>query len=209
MSHPRVGILNIEMGNLRSVSNAVYSLGYDPELIDTPEGVDEVSHLIIPGVGAFHTAMRRMRDRGLFEPVRDYAATGRPLLGLCLGMQLLASSGEEGDPTPGLDLVPGHVERLRADLVPAIPHVGWNSMELQREHPVVRGVRSGVDFYFVHSFRFAPDSAGDVLGSTEYGQTFAAGVARGNVVGFQFHPEKSQANGLRLIDNFCAWDGRC
>lgn len=209
MSHPRVGILNLETGNLRSVSNAVYSLGYDPEIVDTPEAVDEVSHLIIPGVGAFHTAMRRMHDKGLFEPVREYAAAGRPILGLCLGMQLLASTGEEGDPTPGLDLVPGHVERFRAELVPAIPHVGWNSMELQHDHPVVRGVRSGVDFYFVHSFHFAPDSPADVLGSTEYGQTFAAGVARGNVVGFQFHPEKSQANGLKLIDNFCAWDGRC
>lgn len=209
MTPPRIGILNLEMGNLRSVSNAVYSLGWDPELVEAREALDDLTHLVIPGVGAFHTAMRRMEEKGLREPVRAYAASGRPLLGLCLGMQLLASSGEEGDPTLGLDLVPGHVERLRADLVPAIPHVGWNSMELQREHPVLRGVRSGVDFYFVHSYRFAPDSPDDVVGSTEYGQVFASGVGRGNVVGFQFHPEKSQANGLKLIDNFCAWDGRC
>jgi glutamine amidotransferase len=209
MTDIRIGILNLEMGNLRSVSNAVFSLGWDPELIDAPEALDDVSHLIIPGVGAFHTAMRRMDHKGLREPVRDFAASGRPLLGLCLGMQLLATTGEEGDPAPGLDLIPGHVERLRADLVPAVPHVGWNSMELRNRHPVTEGVRSGVDFYFVHSYRFAPDTDHDVLGATDCGQTFASGVARRNVAGFQFHPEKSQANGLRLIDNFCTWDGRC
>lgn len=209
MSEPRVGILNLGMGNLRSVQNAVYSLGWDPEVVETPETVDDATHLIIPGVGAFYTAMRRMDERGLREPVRGFAASGRPLLGLCLGMQLLASSGEEGDPATGLGLIPGHVERLRPDLVPAIPHVGWNSMELARTHPVTDGVRNGVDFYFVHSYRFAVADDGDVLGTTDCGQAFAAGVARDNVVGFQFHPEKSQANGLKLIDNFCAWDGRC
>jgi imidazole glycerol-phosphate synthase subunit HisH len=209
MTDPRIGILNLEMGNLRSVSNAVYSLGYDPEVVDDPGALEELTHLIIPGVGAFHTAMRRMEEKGFSGPVREYAASGRPLLGLCLGMQLLASTGEEGDATRGLGLVPGHVARLRAELVPAIPHMGWNSMELAREHPVLRGVRSGVDFYFVHSYRFAADEPEHVLGTTEYGEMFPSGVARENVVGFQFHPEKSQANGLRLIENFCAWDGRC
>jgi glutamine amidotransferase len=124
-------------------------------------------------------------------------------------MQLLAGEGEEGGRSQGLELVPGRVERLDAEQVPAIPHVGWNSMELSAPHPVTEGVRSGADFYFVHSYHVRADNEGDVLGVTECGQRFASGLARGNVVGFQFHPEKSQLNGLKLIDNFCLWDGRC
>lgn len=202
-----IGILNIGMGNLRSVSNAVDQLGFDARLVDGPALLADASHLIIPGVGSFHTAMRRMRERGFVEPIQDFVSSGRPVLGLCLGMQLLASHGEEGDETAGLDLVPGCVARLNGAV--AVPHVGWNSMALQRTHQVTRNVRTGVDFYFVHSFHFIPAAAEDVLGSTDYGQPIVAAVARANVIGFQFHPEKSQKNGLQLIDNFCTWDGRC
>jgi imidazole glycerol-phosphate synthase subunit HisH len=204
-----VGVLNLGMGNLRSVSNAIDQFGFDTVLVDAPGTLDDLTHLVIPGVGSFHTAMRRMREHALVEPIHDFVDSGRPVLGLCLGMQLLASRGEEGGPTPGLGLVHGHVERLDPGLVPAIPHVGWNSLKLQRDHPVVRDIGSGVDFYFVHSYHFVPDSSEEVLGTTEYGADVVAGVARKNVVGFQFHPEKSQRNGLRLIENFCTWDGRC
>ena len=209
MSGPRVGILNLEMGNLRSVSNALHSLGYDPELVDGAEGLADLTHLVIPGVGAFRTAMSRIAERELGPAVWDFADSGRPVLGLCLGMQILGSAGEEGGSTPGLGLIRGRVQRLRDEIVPAIPHVGWNSMTFQRDHPVARGVRSGVDYYFVHSFYFATEMPADVLGVTEYGQIFASGIARANVVGFQFHPEKSQTNGLKLLDNFCQWNGRC
>lgn len=209
MTNTRIGVLNLGMGNLRSVSNAVYQLGHDPVVVETPESLEDLSHLIIPGVGSFHTAMRRMSERGLHRAVEAFAASGRPILGLCLGMQLLAGFGEEGEATVGLGLVDGRVTRLRTELVPAIPHVGWNSMELSRDHPVAAGIRSGVDFYFVHSYHFEPAAREDVLGTTEYGEQLVAAVARGNVLGFQFHPEKSQKNGLQLIDNFCLWDGRC
>lgn len=209
MTDTRIGILNLDMGNLRSVSNAVYSHGWDFQLVEDAAMLDDATHLIIPGVGAFDRAARRLDERGLREPVRAFAASGRPVLGLCLGMQLLATVGDEGVESEGLDLVPGRVTRLSAELVPSIPHVGWNSMELQREHPVARGIRDGADFYFVHSYAFEPREGPDVLGRTDCGQVFASAVARGNVVGFQFHPEKSQTNGLRLVDNFCAWDGAC
>ena len=209
MSDDFVGILNLDMGNLRSVSNAITSLGHDCGLVAAPEQLERVTHLVIPGVGSFHTAMRRVTERGLRDPVRRFADSGRPVLGLCLGMQLLGSRGDEGEASRGLDLVPGCVRRLDARLAPAIPHVGWNSVDSVAAHPVLEGIRSGVDFYFVHSCHLSADDPTTVLGTTEYGERFASIVGRGNIVGFQFHPEKSQASGLRLIDNFCSWDGTC
>lgn len=204
-----IGILNLEMGNLRSVSNAVYSLGFDVRMVQTPEELHDLSHVIVPGVGAFGTAMRRLGERGLVGALQGFAASGRPLLGLCLGMQLLAAEGEEGGATAGLGLVPGVVRRLDEQLVPAVPHVGWNSVTLIGTHPLFAEVKSGTDFYFVHSYVVVPEREADVLGTTEYGTVFPAIIGSANVVGFQFHPEKSQANGLRLLENFCTWNGRC
>jgi glutamine amidotransferase len=204
-----VGILNLEMGNLRSVSNAVHSLGFDHRLIDRAADIDGVSRLIIPGVGAFHTAMRRMETGGVTKAVRDFAATGRPVLGLCLGMQLLAERGDEGEPTRGLAFVPARVARLDPSRVAAIPHVGWNTVRITRPHPVFAGVKEGVDFYFVHSYRCVMDEDRDTLAVTDCGEEFPSVIGRANVLGFQFHPEKSQSNGLRLLENFCEWDGRC
>lgn len=205
----RVGIVNVEMGNLRSVSNAIHSLGYDFHLVSVPAELPDVSHLVIPGVGSFRAAMERICRAGLHGPIREFAAAGRPVLGVCLGMQVLASEGEEGGRVHGLDLIPGRVVRLDPDRVPAIPHVGWNEVRLESRHPVITGVPSGADFYFVHSYHLIPERPGDVYGRTDCGQAVASIVATGNVVGFQFHPEKSQRNGLRLLENFCAWDGRC
>jgi glutamine amidotransferase len=208
VTEPEIGILNLDLGNLRSVSNAIYSLGYDPRLVETPQELDGLSHLVIPGVGAFHTAMQHFESSGLLEPVRAFQRSGRPVLGLCLGMQMLAAVGEEGEETEGLGFIPGRVTRLDETLAPSVPHVGWNSVEWRRPHPVTEGVRSGVDFYFVHSYQVRLDTEADLLGATEFGMPIASVVARRNVIGFQFHPEKSQASGLRLIENFCGWDGR-
>lgn len=205
----RVGIVNVEMGNLRSVSNAIHSLGYDFHLVDVPAELASVTHLVIPGVGSFRAAMERICQAGLYGPIREFAAAGRPVLGVCLGMQLLASEGEEGGQFQGLGLVPGRVVRLDLERVPAIPHVGWNEVRQESPHPVTTGIPSGADFYFVHSYHLIPECLGDVYGWTDYGQSVASIVGTANVVGFQFHPEKSQRNGLRLLENFCAWDGRC
>lgn len=209
MTQEAVGILDLDMGNLRSVANAVYQHGYDYVWVREPEQVREVPRLIMPGVGSFPTAMGRMIERHLTGAVREFAASGRPLMGLCLGMQLLATSGTEGEATPGLGLIPGRVERLDSSRSVAVPHIGWNSMEVHREHPVLSQIRTGVDFYFVHSYHLTPVREADVIGTSNCGQVFVAGVGSANVVGFQFHPEKSQKNGLQLIDNFCQWDGQC
>jgi glutamine amidotransferase len=209
MNSAKIGIINLQIGNLRSVSNAVDSFGYDHCIVDSPDDMTSLTHLILPGVGSFHTAMRRMNERGLYRPIRDFVSSGRPVLGVCLGMQLLGSHGDEGEDTVGLGLIPGDVRKFNPRVVDAIPHVGWNSVELRASHPVFKDVRTGVDFYFVHSYHFKPASDESVLGFTDCGERFASAVAHENVVGFQFHPEKSQANGLRLLDNFCGWDGRC
>lgn len=202
-----VGIINYGMGNLRSVSNAFEHIGFDTRYVETSDQVSEVSHLVVPGVGAFHTAMGRLVDLGLDQAIREFAASGRPVLGLCLGMQLLGSAGTEGSGSEGLGLIPGTIRRLPAGR--PIPHVGWNSMSTEKSHPILERVKSGRDFYFVHSFWFDPADESDVLGRTDYGSAFPCAVARDNVVGFQFHPEKSQVNGLQILENFGDWDGTC
>jgi len=204
-----VGIANLEIGNLRSVRTAIDSFGFDHRLVDSAGQLDDLTHLILPGVGSFHTAMRRVHDTGLFGSLREFAASGRPLLGVCLGMQLLGSRGDEGEDTAGLELIPGVVRRLDKTQVESIPHIGWNSVDIRAGHPLFHGVRTGVDFYFVHSYHLSPDDSSDVLGVTDCGESIVSVAASDNVVGFQFHPEKSQANGLRLLDNFCGWDGSC
>lgn len=207
---PLIAIVDLDMGNLRSVSNAVSHCGLDHRVVTRAAELEGCSHLIVPGVGSFAIAMARMAERDLRSAIRDFAATGRPVLGICLGMQLLASRGEEGGRTDGLDLIPGSVVRFREDAVPAIPHVGWNEVRIRTRHPCFDRVKNGVDFYFVHSYHLVPDDPSDLLGTVEYGGAdHAAAVARGNVLGLQFHPEKSQANGLRVLQNFCDWDPRC
>lgn len=204
-----IGILDIGTGNLQSVTNAVSQQGFDPEIVASPAGLARFTHLILPGVGAFSRAMQNFRERGFFEPVMEHARAGKPLLGICLGMQILASRGTEHGQVAGLDLIPGEVTRIPEELGLSIPHVGWNDIELARPHPVFAKVKSGVDFYFVHSYVFATRDPRDSLAYTNYGARFSSVVARENIVGVQFHPEKSQVNGLRILENFCSWDGKC
>jgi imidazole glycerol-phosphate synthase subunit HisH len=208
-----IGILDVDLGNLCSVTNALDSQGHDCRTVTSASAFDDLTHLILPGVGNFRSAMQRMEQRALVQPLREFAASGRPFLGICLGMQLLASSGDEGGNGPGLGLIPGQVRRLDAALVPQIPHVGWNGLLFAgsrwSRHPVAAKVKPGVDMYFVHSYHFDAVAPDDVLATTDMGQSVAAIVGRGNVLGFQFHPEKSQTNGLRLLDNFATWDGTC
>ena len=203
-----IGILDIGMGNLRSVKNAVYQNGFDPIVVAAAANFDDLTHLILPGVGNFSAAVPEIESRQLRQPILDFVASGRPLLGTCLGMQLLMSASEEGGNNAGLDLIAGKVTRLGGEGLP-IPHVGWNILNMTQPHPVFQGIKSGRDFYFVHSYAAVCESAADLLGTTEYGGEVTAVVGRANVVGMQFHPEKSQVNGLRLIENFCIWDGKC
>lgn len=205
-----IGILNLNLGNLRSVSNAVYELGYDFLIIDQVHKLDDISHLIIPGVGYFATAMRCFLSLGFFEAVKKHVISGKPLLGICLGMHLLASSSEEGSSkTEGLCLIPGSVLRFRNINKLRVPHVGWNTVTFQKQHPIFDGVRNNCDFYFVHSYHYFCDDTDNIYGTTEYGDIFPSVICKNNVIGFQFHPEKSQKNGLRLLENFCQWSGKC
>lgn len=203
-----IGIVNIGIGNLGSLRNALYSQGWDSELVSKPSDLARLTHLLLPGVGAFCDAVKRLNDSGLVEPIRRFAAGGHPIMGICLGMQLLAESGTEGGDVEGLGLVPGRVVHIEASGL-RLPHVGWNNAYQERSHPLLEGIRNDVDFYFVHSYRFEAAQACNVLAYTEYGERFASIIGQGNVVGAQFHPEKSQSNGLRLLDNFCLWDGTC
>ena len=205
-----IGIVDLRMGNLRSVSNAIAFLGYETKMITRAEDMTDLSHLVLPGVGSYATAMAHMREQALVDPIRAFSKTGKPMLGICLGMHLLSSIGEEGGMTEGLGLIPSRVVRFEPARVPAIPHVGWNELRLLGTHPVFHKVKSGVDFYYVHSYHLVCDYDGDRKGLVEYGgESYVAFVARDNVLGFQFHPEKSQANGVRLLENFCDWDGSC
>lgn len=197
------------IGNLRSAFNAIYENGFDPIFVETGEEFAALTHLIVPGVGNFCAVMQHLEQAGLAEAIRDFAGSGRPLLGICAGMQLLARSGTEGGETAGLGLVDGTVTRLPERNGLVLPHVGWSSVKLRHAHPVLDGLKAGRDFYFVHSYAMQLEDDEQFIGETEYGVGFASIVAKGNVVGFQFHPEKSQANGLLLLENFCRWDGRC
>ena len=204
-----IGVLDYGMGNLRSVCSAVYEIGHDWTLSRNREDFGDLSHLIIPGVGHFATAMYQLRKRDLEEPIRAFAASGRPVLGVCLGMQILASQGAEGGGQVGLGLISGRVEPLPRTAGLRIPHMGWNTVRFCREHPLTRGAKDGRDYYFVHSFAMVCDEPHNVIGTTDYGADFASFAANDNIVGFQFHPEKSQINGLQLLEKFCDWDGRC
>jgi imidazole glycerol-phosphate synthase subunit HisH len=194
-------VLDYGMGNLRSVEKALEHAGADSVRTgdgDTARGADG---LILPGVGAFPKAIERIRELGLDEVVRERVAAGTPVLGICLGLQLLFSSSTELGGAGGLGILEGEVSELRAgDL--KVPHIGWSPVSWARRSRLTEGLAEGEPFYFVHSYAPRPEHGEDELGSAEYGERFACVVERGDVFGVQFHPEKSSAAGLRLLRNF-------
>lgn len=208
MASTQIGILDYGMGNINSVNNALLHLGYDPEIVSDADAIKSCSHLIIPGVGSYAKAMENITTRGFDLDILEHARVGKPLLGICLGMQILSERGEEGDYAKGLGFIKGQVQRLEVAPLP-VPHVGWNSLTFNFDHPLCQNVKKHVDFYFVHSYFFNVEDEKNVLAQTDYGKQFPAIVVNQNVIGIQFHPEKSQENGLLLIENFCEWDGTC
>jgi imidazole glycerol-phosphate synthase subunit HisH len=204
-----IGIIDYGAGNLTSVRNAFEEIGVEARIFDTPGDTAGFDRLILPGVGSFAQAMAALDARDWPSALRSHVDSGRPLLGICLGMQLLFDRGEEHGTTAGLGMVGGSVVPLRVDASCKVPHVGWNNLSHVRGHPLFAGVKPQVDFYFVHSFQCVPDDPGHIIAECQYGQPFAASVARGNVAGVQFHPEKSQPAGLRILQNFAGWDGGC
>lgn len=202
---PKVVVLDYGAGNLRSVAKAFEHEGADAVLTDDPAAAVRAERLVLPGQGHFGQCMTRLEERGLADAVREHVASGRPFLGICVGMQLLYEGSEEAPGVRGLGLLPGTIRRLRTDL--PLPHVGWNSVEFIRAaeaDPLLEGVAGPEPrwFYHVHSYAALEADAEHVLGRCTYDDTFASIVGRGNVWGIQFHPEKSQEDGLRILRNF-------
>lgn len=197
-----IAIIDYGMGNLHSVSKAVERLGYEAVITDDPETIAASDGAILPGVGAFGDAMQNLRETKMDKVTKAYAASGKPLLGICLGMQLLFTESDEYGTNEGLNLLPGKVSRFTGDY--KIPHMGWNKLNfLQEQSPLFNGLIEG-HVYFVHSFHAKPEVSSDLLATTDYYQQVTAIVGRGNVYGMQFHPEKSGELGMQLLGNFLA-----
>ena len=228
-----IGIIDLKVGNIASVVNAVYHCGFDPVVISlntilhNPNWSDELSHLILPGVGHFATTVTLLGFDQLRFVLQQWVADDKPLLGICLGMQLLFESSsetqlsfikmenaprdavvpvDESISPSGLCILEGKIEQLTGSS--SLPHIGWNEVHHLQDHPLLYKIKTDRDFYFVHSYGHLLCSADSVIGVTEYNTTFSSIVGSGSVVGVQFHPEKSQRNGLQLLDNFCDWDGK-
>ena len=197
-----IAIVDVCSGNLRSVERALEHVGGEVVVTRDAEVVRRADKLVVPGQGAFGVFMRGLAERQLAGALRDAIAAGTPYLGICLGLQVLFEHGDEGD-CAGLGVLPGRVTRLApSDPRLKIPHMGWNRVIRRRADPLLAGVADDAAFYFVHSYRAVPARAEDVVLEAEHGETFCAAVRRGNLFACQFHPEKSQAVGLRLLRNF-------
>jgi glutamine amidotransferase len=196
----QIAIIDYGVGNLRSVEKAFAAVGRDAVVTSDVALLQTAERLVLPGVGAFGACMEALAERGFDDLVRERVKTGVPLLGVCVGMQMLFEQSEEFGHTAGLGLLKGVVRRFSSDLV--VPQVGWNQIHNLQCHPLFDDVPDQSFFYFVHSFYCEPADKNAVMGETDYGVTYASVVAQGNVCGVQFHPEKSQAVGLRLLKNF-------
>ena len=198
----RVAIIDYGVGNLRSVEKAFAATGCEASISSDESFLRSAERLVLPGVGAFAACMRALEERGFDRLVRERASAGTPLLGVCVGMQMLFEESEEFGSTRGLGLLRGRVRKFGNELV--VPQVGWNRIHQKRPHALFEGIANGSFCYFVHSFYCEPDEDAVVAGETEYGRRYASVIAQGNVCGVQFHPEKSQDVGLRMLKNFYA-----
>ena len=199
-----IGIVDYNMGNLASVINAFAKVGADATLESDPTKLAQYDKLILPGVGAFADAIEHLQENGMDEAVIAYAQSGKPLLGICLGMQLLFESSEEFGSNKGLGLIPGKVvafDENKFDHALKVPHMGWNELFVQKETPLFDGLKKDFYLYFVHSFHAKCDDK-YAIGKTHYGYEFVSAVQNGNIYGIQPHPEKSHENGLKIIENF-------
>lgn len=194
-----IGIIDYGAGNLNSILKACQFIGYRTEIINENKDIDKYKAVILPGVGAFPGAMNRLKEKDLVNFIQDYMKTERPFLGICLGMQLLFEWGYEDKKTKGLDLLTGDIVKIDKNL--KVPHMGWNQLEIIKDDQLFFGLPKSPHFYFVHSFKL-DQMTDDVIAVTDYGKKIPAIVKKNNIIGFQFHPEKSGDNGLQLLKNF-------
>jgi len=198
-----ITIIDYGMGNLGSIHNMIKKIGFQSEITDNAERIRAASKIILPGVGAFDKAMSNLENLNLIELIRQKATAKTPLLGICLGMQLLANGSEEGV-LPGLGLIPGKVKQFVLSSGYKVPHMGWNTVDYEQESPLFEGFERFEEarFYFVHSYHFVCDDERHILGRTDYGAAFTSAVQSAQVYGVQFHPEKSHKFGMQLLKNF-------
>jgi glutamine amidotransferase len=197
-----IAIIDYQMGNLRSVQKGFEKVGHAAQITSSPAELAAADKIVLPGVGAFGDAMAELRRRDLVGPIRDAIASGKPFLGICLGLQLLFDVGYEGGQHEGLGILRGKVVRFELPREMKVPHMGWNRGRFLRGAPLLEGLADGAYFYFVHSYHCVPDDPALVAIESDYGGPFCAAVWRGNLFATQFHPEKSQADGLKLLKNF-------
>ncbi|MDE7124570.1 MAG: imidazole glycerol phosphate synthase subunit HisH [Eubacterium sp.] len=202
-----VAIIDYGAGNLMSVKKALDFIGAESEITMDKEKIKSASHVILPGVGSFGDAMKSMEERGLVETVKAAALSGKPFLGICLGLQLLFGSSDESDGIDGLNLLNGKISSIPKNMGLKVPHMGWNSVSVQQNGGIFKDIPDESYFYFVHSYYLNGADEADVAGTTEYGVNIQCAVQRGNLCATQFHPEKSGEIGLKLLENFLALEG--
>ncbi|MCE5315468.1 MAG: imidazole glycerol phosphate synthase subunit HisH [Armatimonadota bacterium] len=206
-----IAIVDYKAGNLTSVRLALEYIGAECEVTDNSERILAADRVIFPGVGAAAEAMRNLIEMNMVDTLKSVVASGKPFLGICLGTQIIFEHSDEDGGVDCIGLVPGLVKRFEpSDKICKIPQMGWNTVEFKREHPVFAGIEDKSEFYFVHSYYPSSSDESYIVGETEYaGVRFASAVGKGNLVATQFHPERSGRIGLKLLDNFSKWDGRC
>jgi imidazole glycerol-phosphate synthase subunit HisH len=202
-----IAIIDYGMGNLRSVQKGFEKIGSEAIVTDDPKVVLQADRVVLPGVGAFRDCMHNLEQAGFVEPIMKVIAEGRPFLGICVGMQLLFSDSVEFGLYSGLNIIPGHVLRFPDQMTVAgeklkVPQMGWNQLRFKRRAPAFEGIEEGSNVYFVHSYYVKPDDSSVISTTTDYGIEFCSSVWKDNIVATQFHPEKSQAIGLRILKNF-------
>ena len=195
----QISIIDYDSGNLRSVAKALEKYGVDPITTSDSDIILKSDAVILPVVGSAPSAMQALSNRNLIEPIKQYIALGKPFFGICLGLQLLFNKTDEGD-SDCLGVISGNVRQLSSGL--KVPHMGWNSIDIKKTHPILEGIPSGEFFYFVHSYFVVPQESGDITASTDYGEVFCSNFAKDTLIATQFHPEKSGDIGLRIYKNF-------
>ena len=203
MPERSITIIDHEINNLASITNAFRALGANVTIAKTGEDLRGASHVVLPGVGAFGASMAALHQKGFTDAMREHAAKGDPLFGICLGFQVLFERGKEGGDNEGLGFFGGSVELFETTL--HVPHVGWNSLKIRQQHPIFDGIEDQEHVYFVHSYHPRGVDPAVVLGTSDYGEEFVCMVGRDNLAGAQFHPEKSGAIGLKMLLNFLKW----
>jgi glutamine amidotransferase len=199
---PKIVIIDYGMGNLRNVQKGFEKIGLKAQLTRSKKEIERASAIVLPGVGAFKDCMENLEKYGLVDPLLRSIEKGKPYLGICLGLQILFSESEEFGSHRGLDLIRGKVVKFKSDPEHKVPHMGWNTIEKEKEVPALQGLESGDFFYFVHSYYVIPEEPQWISTFTIYGKSFVSSIWKENLFATQFHPEKSQQKGLRILENF-------